>query len=425
MDFAAIFSASGIFFLFLSSFLIPPQHFSIDNLAPTLSFWPVRSIDTMKYSRDLSREKMNDAKFDEVIDSQLRNIAATGATHAGIGTPYDKEFIPMLTRWVKSARKYNLKVWFRGNLSGWEKWFGYEGITRDNHIESIKKFIIENPGLFEDGDIFSSCPECENGGLGDPRKTGDTVEYRKFLICEYETAKAAFRKIGKQVDANYFSMNYDVASLIMDKETTSALGGKVVIDHYVASPEKLVKDAEYLAAKSGGKIVFGEFGAPIPNIHGYMAPEEQAQWIKNSLFLLAGSEEVIGINYWVNVGGSTGIWDSKGKQSPSVEIIRDFYKPDTIFGRITDTLYYPVHNAEISGSAQTVLTGKDGYFKMPVPKNSGASLRISAPGFKAKDQIMPEFGRPINIMLEKNNEDSLFKMRLFVKNTLEAMGLLK
>src|SRR3989344_6298983 len=85
----------------------------------------ITSIDTMKYSRDVAREKLNSSSFDEVIDKQVSEISATGATHIAIGTPYDDEFLPFLKRWVVAARKYNLKVWFRGNLSGWEEWFGY------------------------------------------------------------------------------------------------------------------------------------------------------------------------------------------------------------------------------------------------------------------------------------------------------------
>ena len=39
----------------------------------------IRSIDTMKYSRDLSREKLNDQSFDKIIDKQMWDFAATGA----------------------------------------------------------------------------------------------------------------------------------------------------------------------------------------------------------------------------------------------------------------------------------------------------------------------------------------------------------
>ena len=144
--------------------------------------WEIKSIDTVKYSRDLAREKLKDSSFDQTIDDQVRLISGTGATHLAVGTPYDKEFLPFLKRWITAARKYNLKVWFRGNLSGWEGWFNYKKISRDEHTKMIQEFILTNGELFENGDVFSACTECENGGPGDPRKTDDVNNFRSFLI---------------------------------------------------------------------------------------------------------------------------------------------------------------------------------------------------------------------------------------------------
>lgn len=285
----------------------------------------IKSIDTMKYSRDIAREKLNDPSFDVVLEKQVSDIAQTGATHVAIGTPYDKEFVPFLKRWVGAARKNHLKVWFRGNLSGWEQWFNYPAIDRQMHIKNTKEFILGNPDLFEDGDIFTSCSECENGGSGDPRKTGDAQGFRNFLIEEYNSNREAFLKINKKVSTGYFSMNYDVAKLVMDQKTTRALGGIVVIDHYIASPPQLAVDAVSLTQSSGGKIVFGEFGAPIEDITGKMTEDEQANWIGRALNNINNITAIIGVNYWVNTGGSTEIWDENGKPKKAVEVIKNFY----------------------------------------------------------------------------------------------------
>lgn len=414
----SIFLFSGIFIFSLFSFLLPPRDIFLNYAAPSLAFWPVRSIDTMKYSRDLSREKINDPGFDEVIDKQVRNIAATGATHVAVATPYDKEFIPMLSRWVGAARKYKLSVWFRGNFSGWEKWFDYESITRTRHIKLTEDFIADNADLFQDGDIFSSCPECENGGPGDPRQTGDVAEYRKFIIEEYHVSKSAFAKIGKKVSANYFSMNGDVARLVMDKKTTADLDGVVVIDHYVDTPERLFKDAEDIASESGGKVVLGEFGAPIPDIHGEMTPQEQARWISKNFELLARSEKIIGINYWVNVGGSTEIWDSEGRQLSAVETIREFYKPDTVYGIVTDSLGNSINGAKISNLGRTLFTDKNGYFEFPVVINLDSKLSVFAENYVSLERDIKEGTDAIHIILDKKQEDLMFKMRMFVKNWL-------
>lgn len=285
----------------------------------------IRSIDTMKYSRDLSREKLYDKSYDAVINKQMADIAATGANYVGIGTPYDEEFRPILERWIKAARKNRLRVWFRGNFSGWEGWFDYPKIDMSAHIIKTEQFILNNSDLFKDGDIFTSCPECENGvklEWGDQRKLD---EYRAFLILEYNIAKESFNKIGKKVNTGYYSMNGDLANVLMDKETTEALGGIVVIDHYVRTSVELAQDIRDLAEKSGGKIVLGEFGVPIPDIHGEMTEEEQSEWIREAITEIETIPEFVGINYWVNVGGSTAIWDSDGRSRDAVKTIKDFY----------------------------------------------------------------------------------------------------
>lgn len=287
--------------------------------------WAIRSVDTVKTSRDLSREKLNDPIFIATVDQQVKNIKQIGATHIAIATPYDEEFKPFLKMWVASARVNNLHVWFRGNFSGWERWFEYQPIDRVTHLAKVEQFILENPEVFEDGDIFTPCPECENGGPGDPRSNKDVLGHRKFLIDEYHKSLESFSKINKKVDSGFFSMNYDVANLIMDQQTTQALGGWVVIDHYVASPKKLSQDAAALAQKSGGKIILGEYGAPINDITGQMNEQEQAQWIEQALTFLSENKTVVGVNYWVNVGGSTGIWDKEGNPKKAVDIIRKFY----------------------------------------------------------------------------------------------------
>jgi len=286
----------------------------------------IRSIDTMKYSRDLARQESGDPPFNLVIQKQVFDVAQTGANYIAIGTPYDQEFVPFLKRWVEAARANHLRVWFRGNLSGWEQWFNYPENDRPTHTKTIGEFIKQNPGLFQDGDIFTPCSECENGGPGDPRKTNDVQAYRTFLIDEYHVGKQAFKAINKKVNTGYFSMNYDVARLIMDRKTTKALGGVVVIDDYAFSPTKLISDAESLAKTSGGKVVFGEIGAPIPDLNGKMTEDQQANWINQALSGIFNSNNaVIGVNYWVNVGGSTQLWDAEGGPKKAVEVIKNFY----------------------------------------------------------------------------------------------------
>lgn len=106
------------------SFFLGPNFTYASNTHPEL--WPVRSIDTMKTSRDKARAELNNPDFDTQIEKELTLIKEIGANYVAIDTPYDKEFLPFLKRWISLARKMGLKVWFRGNWSNWEGWFEYE-----------------------------------------------------------------------------------------------------------------------------------------------------------------------------------------------------------------------------------------------------------------------------------------------------------
>lgn len=393
--------------------LIKNSHASNSESEKLIPWWQVQSIDTMKYSRDLSREKLNDPSFDKTIDLQIKNIADTGATHVSIGTPYDAEFLPMLRRWVNAARKYNLKVWFRGNFSGWEKWFGYSQIDRKTHIEKTVQFIENNSDLFEDGDIFSACPECENGGTGDPRKTNDLVGFREFLLSEYQTTKGEFNKIGKNVASNYNSMNADVAKLVMDKPTTIGMDGVVAVDHYVQNPAQLARDLKDLSTSSGGKIVLGEFGAPILDIHGKMTKDEQAEWIKQALSNLAATKVLIGVNYWVNTGGSTELWDGEGNPNKAVEEITKIFKPQQLGGFVIDETGNAVSNAVVSNNNKMVKTDMKGKFAIP-SINTTENVTILASNYFEQDVLLTNNQTAITLI--KKDPDLLYKLMKLIHN---------
>ncbi|MBI1863732.1 hypothetical protein HYS03_00785 [Candidatus Woesebacteria bacterium] len=408
MKLAKKFLIAGVL-IFLIALLNKPVISHNGESEPTL--WLIQSIDTMKYSRDPAREKIKDPNFKKVIDDQVKKIASTGANYVAIATPYDQEFVPFLKEWVSSARKNNLHVWFRGNLSGWEGWFNYPKISKSVHNQKIKEFILANEDLFQDGDIFSSCPECENGGTGDPRQTGDIISYRNFLISEYRATQDAFTQIHKNVYSNFFSMNADVANLVMDQQTTKALGGIVVIDHYVSTPQKLVTDIVTLSQKTGGKIVLGEWGAPIPDINGQMNEREQANWIHEVLDKLSETKELIGLNYWVNLGGSTSIWNDDGTQRQAVQEITNFYTSNLAKGSIDDEIDKPIEAVKVNIGIRTVLTDKNGYFEIP-NVNKNMRVDIQMPNYESQTLDIANLSH--KIVLIRQNNGIIFKIKKFL-----------
>ena len=362
--------------------------------------------------------KNNDREFAKTIDEQIKAIGQTGATHVAIATPYDDEFLPFLTLWVNTARKYGLNIWFRGNWSGWEQWFGYGKINREEHLIKTAEFINKNAGLFRDGDVFTACPECENGGPGDPRFNNDANGHRLFLIKEYELTKGLFNKLNKKVKSNYLSMNGDVARLIMDEETTSKLDGLVVIDHYVSSPEILANDIKNIAVKSKAKIVLGEFGTPIPDIHGKMTDEEQSKWIKEALEKLSAIPEVIGLNYWVSYGGSTEIWRPDNSEKAAVSVLSSFFKPQVLNGKIVNELDWPVENAMVETRGRKETTDAQGMFSLPfIGENS--QVEISHKDYEKIQLTVSEFKNNQSAVLIKTSESFVYKLLKKIKELID------
>lgn len=388
--------------------------------AAAAQFWPVRSVDTMKYSRDLAQERLSDPGFDTTIDLQVKAISASGATHVALGTPYDEPFVPFLTRWVTAARKYGLKVWFRGNFAGWENWFGYEDISRGDHLSMTQKFITSHPDLFADGDIFTPCPECENGGPGDPRFTRDVAAYRRFIINLYQACTGAFARIDRSVACNYFSTNGDVARLIFDRQTAAEIDAVITVDHYVRSPKVLVSDLQTLARNTGARVVLGEFGAPVPDIHGSLTPEAQSRWLGETLDLLARTPEVVGLNYWTSFGGSTRLWEDSGSPRPGASVLTAYYSPRQITINLKNAVNQPIKSASAVYLGRTFPADSQGLISLPALSGSH-QVEISSPDYQAHGLLIGESDTSFTVELTKTHESWLFRLHKLTYRILKVI----
>ncbi|TSC77519.1 MAG: Uncharacterized protein G01um101424_366 [Parcubacteria group bacterium Gr01-1014_24] len=349
-----IFLLAGLALLFYLSGLNPGDYFKKEG-SPALTFWKYQCIDTMKTSRDQARSWRENPRLEEYIEREITAIKNMGANCVAIATPYDEEFVPYLSMWVAEARKKDLIVWFRGNFSGWEGWFGYlKGMTSGQHLEKTRKFILGRPDLFRDGDIFTPAPEAENGGPFRHVPPAEYASFRQFLVDEKRTADESFAKIGRRVTTNWLSVNGGLARRMLDKKTIDALGGIVTIDHYVRTPAEMADYIKFFKEKYGAKVVIGEFGAPIPDINGRMTEGEQKIFIER-VFREIYEERawVEGLNYWVSLGGSTALLYDNGSERPAADSIRRYFIPAILHGTVTNTL-----GAELSGITVEAASGQ-------------------------------------------------------------------
>lgn len=282
------------------------------------TFWDYQCIDTMKTSRDRTREWAHRPDLPQLIDEQVSLVAATGANCIAIGTPYDPEFMPVLQTWVASARTHHLRVWFRGNFCGWEGWFGYpRTLTTAQLLNQTDQFIAANPGLFSDGDQFTAAPEAENGGPFKPAGAHFITDYRAFLTAQTDRTAGAFARIGKHVGTNWASMSGGVARSILDRTTIDNLGGLVTLDHYVPAATAMTNEVDYYHDHFGAHVVVGEWGAPIPDINGPLTSDQQTNLVTQILAGLATRHNYVdGVSYWTLTGGTTGLTDDNGAVAP-------------------------------------------------------------------------------------------------------------
>ncbi len=340
---------------------------------PAGQLWHYQCIDTMKVSRDAAREFLSKPEYATTfIVKEVAEIKSLGATCIAIDTPYDEEFVPLIAKWVSASRQQGLNVWFRGNFSGWEAWFNYPKLKNGaEHSAKLSEFITKHADLFADGDILSPAPEAENGILGNPWRTeASKQQLRDFVWQSSDACQRAIAGINKKVHCGWFSANGDVARDIYNHDLLQKAGAVTVIDHYVSSSSRMGRDLDTYASKQGLPIMIGEFGAPILDINGPMSESQQAQFV-GELFrqFYTHKSTVIGVNYWVLRGGSTSILNDDGSERQVANVIRDYFMPGQITGRVEDGLGKAMKGATIStGDGVTQVTTNDkGEYSISAP----------------------------------------------------------
>lgn len=389
---------------------------------PKKNIWEVRSFDTMKTSRDLARAKLYDITYDQEIDKQVQGIKALGANYVALGTPYDKEFVPYLKRWVRAARKHNLKVWYRGNFSGYEGWFEYpKNVSPDQLLQKSEIFIAAHEELFQDGDIFDLCPECENAGhWPQPKKNS---EYNAFLQRKHKVLTAAFERLGKDVNISYPSIIGGRAKEVLDAETIKVHGNVVALDHETASSRNYGEYIEYFQKNFQAKTVFSELGAPIPDLHGSMTQEQQAAFLKKVLDeLYRHPYDVLGLNYWVYNVGTTAIVNKDGTPRKAASVIESYFKPGWIQGRVVNTLKEGLADSKVFlNNTFHTKTNQDGFYSLPAPAGE-YTVRIEHPKyatFSAQVSVKKQQEATLSAVLQPREKDLHYKVR----EALQSLGL--
>lgn len=356
------------------------------------TFWDYQCIDTMKYSRDTARAwDKKPEELQALIVKQMEAMKDLGANCVAIGTPYDEEFVPFMKAWLKSARFRGLKIWFRGNVAGFEGWFNYPKLkSNEDHHTNIYNFVTKHPELFQEGDIFTPSPETENTLLTGGWTTAKANTLKTFLVDSQVSCDKAFKKINKKVICGYFSSNGNVAEDLLTPQVVKSTGGVVVIDHYVKTAARMEADIKTLKKKHNAYVAIGEFGVPIPDIHGKVTDAEKAKLIEEFLYVFYKERKAVRvINYWTLTGGSTALYsDDLKTASSATQVIKKYFRPGLVSGVVTDEVGNPLVGIPVSinkggALAQSTLTDQVGGYGFLIPAGT-ASLEFGGNGFAVK-----------------------------------------
>jgi hypothetical protein len=172
----------------------------------------------------------------------------------------------------------------------------------------------------------------------------------------------------------------------------------VTIDHYVKEPEVLRRDIDVLASQSGGKIVIGEIGSPIPDIHGRQTEKEQDEWLGETFAMLAMDDRVIGVNYWVLTGGTTELYTQDGKKKPAADTLTRFFTGDAMEVLFVNEQQTPISGVRVSGLDQSRVSNAFGIVTIPVLKK-GQRIEFEAEGYKKAELTSEDNAEHIRVIL--------------------------
>ena len=122
----------------------------------------------------------------------------------------------------------------------------------------------------------------------------------------------------------------------------------------------------------------GEFGAPIPDIHGIMSESEQAEWIDQALKKLIQTQDVVAINYWTAMASTTELWNNDYSPRQAVSALTKYFEPINLTGTIKDEKGQSLKEITIKGKEKTLVVTDDTY---AIPVLDKESITFSKHGY--------------------------------------------
>ena len=287
------------------------------------STWRIRSVDSMKLSRDTLKTPLTQAQIADVV----RLDAGLHVNYVTVDVYNDDPSYQ--ARWVRAIRAAGLHVWFRGE---WYAWEDHQvgllvhgqlrtatvrgGMSPQAYIAATRRFLEQHAALVENGDVFDFCPEPENGAYW-MQRYGKSWSWRNpiakrdfnsFLQSGISMVQTILARQGRgAVLVTAISVDSSIATRLFSASTVQGLG-VITLDLYpegftedpAVATSRLLAEVEQVHRRWAVPVLIGE--------HGYardfpVDDATQARVLAAELTALRRLPYIVGLNYWVDAGG--------------------------------------------------------------------------------------------------------------------------
>ena len=269
-----------------------------------------KSCDVMKETQDRGNNPMPVG----TVNTMVSRIKEMGFEYVAISTPYDTPNAmsgpAQAKMWCDAIRAQGMKVWHRHSWASDQGWYGVPKDVSNDRIIDTKNWILANPTLFKNGDIFTPKPEPQNMGIvginGDGNRFADKTAFNKWLRDMTVACKEAFTTLSLSVEVGFWGFDGFITcgynnpdwelkaylnNRLLESETVIAMGNTICADHYPPTGKPM---SDFLRVFKqtwpGVKLFIGEYGTTQGG--------DKVTQLNGVLNDLKADLIVTGLNYW-------------------------------------------------------------------------------------------------------------------------------
>lgn len=306
-----------------------------------VSFASLKGVDVMKFTKDTMTNQPSDQEIQNIVNA----VKGMNVTHISVSIPMDSDSdypaggkpsprtaSALAQKWADTIHGAGLKVIWRGTWSGIEGIYGFEkkvGASRfptgtaataesdggSTWLGKTYQYIVNNPNLFQVGDVWAPLPERTEGIFSDSTSfishsgSGLQTNFVNFFNDLKTVSDRAFSRLGKNgVITGMTANNYSEVVSGWMPQSLFDVNGVVAVDYYGInhSAAEMENDMRMMARTRGKAVFLQEWG---DYWNAGMSQTERTQYLNGIYSViekLANEGVLMGFNYW---GG----WDNNAE----------------------------------------------------------------------------------------------------------------